>query len=87
MAELILTVVIPSSQSNEQCCYRDKVELEFNGSDTRRVWQGLQEITDYKKRTSYVMDTDISLPDKLNTFARFEDNTVPPSRPANTAPP
>jgi hypothetical protein len=30
------------------------------------------------------MDTDVMLPDKLNTFfAHFEDNTVPPSRPAN----
>ena len=24
---------------------KDKVESQFNGSDTRRMWQGLQEIT------------------------------------------
>jgi hypothetical protein len=43
-----------------------------------------QEVTDYKKKTSQVTDTDVTLPVKLNTFfARFEDNTVPPSRPAN----
>ena len=66
------------------CQYRDKVESQFNGSDTRRMWQGLQEITDYKNKNSHVTDTDVTLPDKLNTFfARFEDNTVPPSRPAN----
>ena len=57
---------------------------QFKGSDTRRMWQGLQEITDYKKKTSHVTDTDVMLPDKLNTFfALFEDNTVPPSRIAN----
>ena len=69
----------------EKCQYRDKVESQFNGSGTRRMWQGLQEITDYKKKTNHVTDTDVMLPDKLNTFfARFEDNTVPPSRPAST---
>ena len=62
--------------------YRDKVESQFNGSDTRRMWQGLQTITDYKKKTSHVTDNDVLLPDKLNTFARFEDNTVPPTWPA-----
>ena len=68
-------------QAKSQC--RDKVELQFNDSDTRRVWQGLQTITDYKVKTSHIADTDILLPDKLNTFfGRFEDNTVPPTRPA-----
>uniref|UniRef100_A0A4W5L6E0 Reverse transcriptase domain-containing protein n=1 Tax=Hucho hucho TaxID=62062 RepID=A0A4W5L6E0_9TELE len=63
--------------------YRDKVESQFNGSDTRGMWQGLQSITDYKKKTSPVADHDVLLPDKLNNFfARFEDNTVPPTRPA-----
>ena len=42
--------------------------------------QGQQEITDYKNKNSHVTDTEVTLPDKLNTFcARFEDNTVPPS--------
>jgi hypothetical protein len=45
--------------------------------------QGLQTVTDYKKKTSHVTDTDVVLPDKLSTFfARFEDNTVPPTWPA-----
>ena len=48
-----------------KCQYRDKV----CGRDYRQ--------SDYKKKTSHVKDTDITLPDKLNTFfARFEDNTV-----------
>ncbi|XP_052317730.1 zinc finger matrin-type protein 4 isoform X1 [Oncorhynchus keta] len=47
----------------------------------RRMWQGLQTITDYKGKTSNVADTDVLLPDKLNTiFIRFQDNTVPPTR-------
>ena len=65
--------------------YRDKVESQFNGSDTRCMWQGLQSITDYKKKTSTVTDTDVLLPDKLNNFfARFEDNTLPLPLPATT---
>jgi hypothetical protein len=47
------------------------------------MWQGLQTITDYKGKTSHDADTDVFLPEKLNTFfARFEDNTVPLVRPA-----
>jgi hypothetical protein len=38
---------------------------------------------DYKGKTSHFVDTDVMLLDKLNTFfARFEDNTMPPSQPA-----
>ena len=62
--------------------YRDKVESQFNGSDTRGMWQGPQTITDYKKKTSPVMDQDGLLPGRLNNFfVRFEDNTVPLTRP------
>jgi hypothetical protein len=47
------------------------------------MWQGLQNITDYKGKTSHVADTDILLLEKLNAFlAYFENNTVPPTRPA-----
>uniref|UniRef100_A0A8C7C8Q2 Reverse transcriptase domain-containing protein n=1 Tax=Oncorhynchus kisutch TaxID=8019 RepID=A0A8C7C8Q2_ONCKI len=47
------------------------------------MWQGLQSITDYKKKTSPVTDQDVLLPGRLNNFfARFEDNTVPLTRPA-----
>jgi hypothetical protein len=49
----------------------------------RGMWQGLQSITDYKRKTSPIADTDVLLPDRLNNFfAQFEDNTVPPTRPA-----
>ncbi|XP_052334817.1 uncharacterized protein LOC127911690 isoform X1 [Oncorhynchus keta] len=47
------------------------------------MWQGLQSITDYIKKTSTVTDQDVLLPGRLNNFfARFEDNTVPLTRPA-----
>jgi hypothetical protein len=63
--------------------YRDNVELQFNSSDTRGMWQGLQSITDNKKKMSPVADQDVLLPDRLNNFfARVEDNTVPLTRPA-----
>jgi hypothetical protein len=62
--------------------YRDKVESQFNDSITRHMWQGLHTITVYKRKTSHVAD--ILLPDKLNTvFAHFEDNIMPPMRPAS----
>ena len=38
--------------------------------------QGLLTIMDYKWKTSHVSDTAILLPDKLNTFTRFEDNSA-----------
>ena len=41
--------------------------------DARRLWQGLQTITDYKGKHSHELPSDTSLPDKLNHFyARFE---------------
>ena len=67
-----------------KCQYKDKVKLQFNGSDTRCMWQDLQTITDYKGKTSHITNTDVLLPDKLNPFTRFEDNIVPPMRPAPT---
>jgi hypothetical protein len=80
----IKRVVIPLRMAIKQanCRYRNKV-LQFNGSGTRHMWQGLQSITDYKMKTSHVTDTDVLLPGKLNIlFACFEDNTVPPKKPA-----
>ena len=66
--------------------YRAKVESQFNGSNTRQMWQGLRSITDYKGKTSPVAEINVFLPDKLNNFfARFEDNTVPLTLPATKA--
>jgi hypothetical protein len=41
---------------------------------------------DYKMKNNPVADINVLLPDKLNNFlARFEDNTVPQTRPATSA--
>ena len=57
--------------------------MQFNGSDTRHMCWGLQSITDSKRKTSPITDTDVFLADKLNNlFAHFKDNTVPLRRPA-----
>ena len=39
--------------------YRDKVKSQFNGSDRRRMWKGLQTSTDYKTKPTHVANTDV----------------------------
>ena len=39
--------------------YRDKVESQLNDYVMRGMWQDLQSITDYKRKTSSVMDHDV----------------------------
>ncbi|XP_072444233.1 uncharacterized protein [Chiloscyllium punctatum] len=55
--------------AKDQC--QSKLETQ---ADTRRQWQGLNDITGSKKRQCKIADDDISLPDRLNTYARFEQN-------------
>jgi hypothetical protein len=71
---------LPKAIKQAKRWYGDKVVSQFNGSDMRRMWQGLQPITDFKGKTIHITDTNILLQDMLNTFARFEDNTVSPTR-------
>ena len=53
--------------------YRTKIESYYTSSDARRMWQGLQTITDYKGKHSRELLSATSLPDELNAFyARFE---------------
>ena len=57
--------------------YRTKIESYYTGSDARRMWQGLQTITDDKGKHSRELPGDTSLPDELNYFyARFEANNT-----------
>ena len=46
--------------------YRAKIESYYTGSDTCRMWQGLQTITDYKEKHSRELHSDTSLPDELS---------------------
>ena len=50
------------------------MESYYTGSDTRRMWQGLQMTTDYKGKPNHQMPSDAELPNELNTcYARFEE--------------
>ena len=80
---VVLCYSLHKAIKQTKCQYRGNVESQLNCSDTRRMWQGLLTITEYKRKTSHVADTNVLLLDRLNTFfARFEDNTVPPTWPA-----
>jgi hypothetical protein len=48
--------------------YSTKIESYYTSSDPRRMWQGLQTITDYKRKPSRKLPSDTSQPDKLNDF-------------------
>ena len=53
--------------------YRTKIESYYAGSNARRMWQGLQAVTEYEGKHSRELPSDTSIPDELNYFyARFE---------------
>jgi hypothetical protein len=57
--------------------YRINIESYYSGSDACRMWQGLQTITNYKGKTSHELSSDVSLPNKINTFyAPFESSNI-----------
>ena len=60
--------------------YRTKVESSYHGSDPRRMWSGLQAITEYKGRGCSETQSSALQPDELNAFyARFEKASDPPA--------
>ncbi|KAK2918358.1 hypothetical protein Q8A73_002729 [Channa argus] len=53
--------------------YREKLDSFYSTTDSGRMWQGLQHITDYRTNTTHVTTSTDSLPDDLNTiYTRFE---------------
>ncbi|XP_078278950.1 uncharacterized protein LOC144606565 [Rhinoraja longicauda] len=53
--------------------YKLKIEEHFKNSDSRRVWQGIQAITDYKPTNSIPTPSDASFLEELNHFyGRFD---------------
>ncbi|XP_070183447.1 uncharacterized protein [Littorina saxatilis] len=64
--------------------YRDKIQDQFASNKPREVWQGLQQVTQYKKKPAASDDHDPTLPDKLNSFyCRFDEkNPNPGYRPS-----
>jgi hypothetical protein len=58
--------------------YRNEIESYYTGTDARRMWQGLQTITDYKGKHSQELPSDTSLADELNYFyGRLGASAVP----------
>ena len=54
-------------------CYKLKIEGHFSNADPRRMWQGIQAISDYKPSHSTPAATDVNFLNELNDFyARFE---------------
>ncbi|KAI3362806.1 hypothetical protein L3Q82_001852 [Scortum barcoo] len=66
--------------------YKGKVEKHFTNSNPRRMWQGLQIITDYKTTSPSPTSSDVSFLNELNNFyARFErGNTATATKAAVT---
>jgi len=48
--------------------YRDRLESQMEQYDTRRLWQGLRTIMDYRGRNPSTVGADASLVDDLNSF-------------------
>lgn len=58
-----------------KAAYRRKVEGHFNEGDPRRVWQGIQRLTNFKVSKDPSPSTSSNLAEELNLFfARFEVN-------------
>ncbi|TKS65503.1 RNA-directed DNA polymerase from mobile element jockey [Collichthys lucidus] len=54
-------------------CYKLRIEGHFSNYDPRRMWQGIQAITDYRPSNPTPTATDVSFLNELNNFyARFE---------------
>ena len=72
--------------------HKEKLEAIFDSRDSRKLWDNMNIITQYKGPKKSVNTDDVTLPDKLNTFyARFDrdNNTTPAPQPVdvNTPPP
>ena len=60
--------------------YKGKVEENLAQNNARCVWQGLQQLTNYKGKTPGTTNADVHLAEELNHFfARFEASRPPHS--------
>ena len=62
--------------------YKRSLEEQFANNNTKSVWQGLRQITQYKQSVAAINNSDTSFPDQLNEFySRFDKlNTSPEPR-------
>lgn len=64
---------------NAKASYKAKLEKKLQANDIKGVWQGLQDITDFKTK-HHAPVSDPALPDKLNNFyCRFDDGVQLPA--------
>ena len=63
--------------------HKRKLEDQFASSNIRTVWQGLQQITQYRQSTAAIDNSDPSFPDQLNDLYSIFDklNTSSEQRP------
>ena len=60
--------------------YNKRIEDNFRDNNSRTMWQGIRNLTDYKQTPGTPPLTDPTLPDQLNAFfARFENNNAGPA--------
>ena len=68
--------------------HKDRIESIFDSGDSRKLWDNMNRITNYKGHKHSVRADDVTLPDQLNDFyARIDEanNTTPtPHRPHHT---
>ncbi|KAI4876485.1 hypothetical protein NFI96_000039 [Prochilodus magdalenae] len=58
--------------------HREKTERLYSTADPRRMWQCLDQITDFRSRPGNIISSSSSLPDDLNAFyTRFETPPTP----------
>ncbi|KAK0145614.1 hypothetical protein N1851_015471 [Merluccius polli] len=65
--------------------HTEKFKNCYTGNDSRRMWQGIQAVTNYKGNKHTASTSDTTLPDKLNSFyARFDTHqqTTMPALPS-----
>ena len=68
--------------------YKRKIEDHFTEKDPRKMWQGLQHLTNYKGHNQVAAEADASLAEELNLFfARFEAGRPPAATPHPPHPP
>ncbi len=59
--------------------YKRVLEDHLSNNNPRQVWQGIQQLTNFREQTSSAMDSSTALAEELNTFfARFESTAPQP---------
>ena len=59
--------------------YKREIEDHLSNNNPRQVWQGIQQLTNFRGQASTAVDASTALAEELNTFfARFESTALHP---------